>query len=121
MVITIDKFKKEEKRRERKQKFDDACMDFAIWWQNNKEWAIVVIPAAFAVTAKVASVTAKTIKALNANKQAQVYYDQRVYDPRTGIKYTTIKPMSAGTKRELGRLINGGMSTYDALIKMDLI
>jgi hypothetical protein len=120
-TIDIEDFKKEERRRKRKAWFNEKCMDFSIWWSQNKDWAIVVIPFGIGLTAKTLRWLSSILKARYKAKQLDIYYDRRVYDPVMGIKYETKRTMTALDKENFTNLRRNGATVHDALKTLNLI
>lgn len=104
-----------------KAKVNSVSCDIRIWWSENKEWAIIVIPAGVALTSKMIKVITKLVSARTQAKQLDIYYNRQVYDPHDGIKYETRRSMTAADKKNFGELRRNGMSVYDALVRLNLI
>lgn len=120
---------KMDMRKQRRQEFWDnvrtkingVSCDIRIWWSENKEWAIIVIPAGVAVSTKVIRVVTKLIATRVQAKQLDIYYNRQVYDPHDGIKYETKRSMTAADKKNFGELRRSGMSVYDSLVRLNLL
>ena len=104
-----------------KAKINSVSCDIRIWWSENKEWAIIVIPFGIGVTTKVVKTITKIVSARSQAKQLDIYYNRQVYDPRDGIKYETNRSMTAADKKNFGALRASGMSVYDSLMKLNLL
>ena len=88
-TIDINEFKKEEKRRERKERFNEKLNITANWIRNNKEILAIVIP----VVGVSIKGTAKIIKGISKNvalSQEKQLKEKFIYDRSLG-KYLELK------------------------------
>ena len=104
-----------------KAKINSVSCDIRIWWSENKEWAIIVIPFGIGVTTKVVKAITKIVSARSQAKQLDIYYNRQVYDPHLGIKLETKRSMTAADKKNFVALRESGMGVYDALNRLNLL
>ena len=106
-TIDIDDFKKEEKRRERKERFNKKVNITANWIRNNKETLAIVIP----VVGVSIKGTAKIIKGISKNvalSQEKQLKEKFIYDRSLGKYLELKKPLTnAQMKSILERKDNG--------------
>lgn len=122
MAIFSDmtRVKWQKKKNEIQFAFDRKCQYMASWWRENKEWAIVVIPATVAVGTKVITVCAKTINAHQQAKVAQINACT-MWDPVKQIHVQTKHPLTRIELEDYMRLTQSGMTVSDALLTLNLI
>lgn len=88
-MITFAQFNKERKRRERRQKIEDSLGWLSGLIRDNKELAIIGIPAAVAITKGITNAIGKTVSA-NATKREIQFKERTIYDRSLG-RYVELK------------------------------
>lgn len=88
-MITFAQFEKERKRRERRQKIEDSLGWLSGLIRDNKELAIIGIPAAVAITKGITNAIGKTVSA-NATKREIQFKERTIYDRSLG-RYVELK------------------------------
>lgn len=88
-IITFEQIRKECKRRERRQKIEDSLGWLSGLIRDNKELAIIGIPAVVAITKSITSAIGKTVSA-NATKKEIQFKERTIYDRSLG-RYVELK------------------------------
>lgn len=88
-MITFAQFEKERKRRERRQKIEDSLGWLSGLIRDNKELAIIGIPAAVAITKGITNAIGKTVSA-NSTKREIRFKECTIYDRSLG-RYVELK------------------------------
>lgn len=88
-MITFAQFEKERKRRERRQKIEDSLGWLSGLIRDNKELAIIGIPAVVAITKSISNAVSKTVSA-NATKKEIQFKERTIYDRSLG-RYVELK------------------------------
>ena len=87
--IEIVDFKKEARRRERKEAIKSKWNEFAWWFRQNQDILIIAIPAGVAVVGGATKVASKAIKTHNLNKEIK-FKETTIYDHSLG-RYVQLK------------------------------
>lgn len=88
-IITFEQIQKERKRRERRQKFEDTLGWLSGLLSDNKELAIIGIPAVVAITKGITNMISKSITANTVNKEIR-FKERTIYDRSLG-RYVELK------------------------------
>ena len=114
------KFRVKGQKRSLKEVIIDASNDMRIWWSENKEWAIVVLPVALGggtwLVKKVVNGSIDIAKLLIENRRIA----RRAYDPSTGVYLTLRHKLTNNEAIKLAEL-RKTMSVTEALELMRLI
>lgn len=123
-TVDINEFKKEERRRKWKERWEKAkalpgkaVNKAAAFYNENKEFCVMVgVPVAVGCGKLI-------MKALSRSKhdKDEDYKERSVWDARSGQWFTTRKPMSNFQKKEFARRKSEGEDTYEILEDMRLI
>lgn len=119
-TININEFKKEQKKRERKERFNKKLNDTAKWVGNNKEALAVIIPVV-GVSIKGG---AKIIKSLSRNaalKQERYLKENFIYDRSLGRHLELRKPLSHEQMKSILERKENGEKLASILQKMNLL
>lgn len=121
MEVTMENFKKEQRRRERQEKINSILCDIQVFWANNKDWLMVVGPIAGAVALKVGGTVTKSMKYHHEAKMNDKFYNRQIWDPKNGLHITTKRSMTPRDKTNVIRLKEQGLSTMEALSRLNLV
>lgn len=121
MDKTMMKFKWEGWKRKKKEEFNSACVDIHVWWDNNKEWAVVVIPVAVGFSAKAFKIISKIVGHRMKTKELEKFYNRQIYDPVARVHLLTNRPMTAADKKAFAELRAQKYSVHDSLEYLGLL
>ena len=119
-TIDIVDFKKEEKRRERKERFNKKANIIANWIRNNKETLAIVIP----VVGVSIKGTAKIIKGISKNvalSQEKQLKERFIYDRSLGVYFELKKPLSNSQMTSILERKDNGEKLSSILIDENLL
>lgn len=119
-VVNINDFKKEEKKRERKEKFQRTICDGLLWVDRNKEIISLAIPAAV-VTVKGG---AKIVSGISRNirlHQEKVDKERRIYDRSLGKHIYLKRSLTNADMRTILERKEDGEKLSSILMDMNLI
>ena len=119
-TIDIDDFKKEEKRRERKERFNKKVNITANWIRNNKETLAIVIP----VVGVSIKGTAKIIKGISKNvalSQEKQLKEKFIYDRSLGKYLELKKPLTNAQMKSILERKDNGEKLGSILQNMNLL
>lgn len=119
-TININEFKKEQKRRERKEWFNKKLNETAQWVGNNKEALAVIIP----VVGVGIKGTAKIIKGVSRNaalKQERYLKENFIYDRSLGRHLELKKPLSHEQMKSILERKENGERLASILQNMNLL
>ena len=119
-TVKIEDFKKEIKKRERKEAFKRKVNDAVTWCRENRDILGIAIPVGVAAVGGVTKVTAKAINAHNLNKE-QKYKDTTIYDHSLG-RYVHLKhKLSPSEALSIEERRAGGEKLHVILNDMNLL
>ena len=108
-------------KRSVKQWFNDTSYEIKVWWDNNKEWAAIVvpiaIPCAVGLTKKIISTGASTYR-LHLEDKMQT---RRIYDHSLGMYWTLKRSLNSNDMLSIERRRKAGEKMGDILSSMRLI
>ena len=119
-TIDIVDFKKEEKRRERKERFNKKVNITANWIRNNKETLAIVIP----VVGVSIKGTAKIIKGISKNvalSQEKQLKEKFIYDRSLGKYLELKKPLTNAQMKSILERKDNGEKLGSILQNMNLL
>ena len=119
-VVNINDFKKEEKKRERKEKFQRTICDGLLWVDRNKEIISLAIPAAV-VTVKGGT---KIVSGISRNirlHQEKVDKERRIYDRSLGKHIYLKRSLTNADMRTILERKEDGEKLSSILMDMNLI
>ena len=119
-TIDIVDFKKEEKRRERKERFNKKANIIANWIRNNKETLAIVIP----VVGVSIKGTAKIIKGISKNvalSQEKQLKEKFIYDRSLGKYLELKKPLTNAQMKSILERKDNGEKLGSILQNMNLL
>lgn len=119
-TVDINDFKKEQKKRERKEWFNNKLNNTANWIRNNKETLAVVIPVVIAG----ASGTTKIVKGISKNialKQEKELKEKFIYDRSLGRYLELKKPLSSTQLKTILERKENGEKLSSILTNMNLL
>lgn len=96
---------------------EDKAYDFRAWWRDNRDYAVVLIPAAIGGL-KIAH------KSVSKHAEARVRKDlveKRVWDPSRGVWYELKRPMTNSQRLKLDHMRTQGFTTGEALSRMKIL
>lgn len=115
--VNINDFKKELKRRERKEKFERKVQQFGEWIDKNKEMLIVFIPIAIKGVTTVCKVVSKTS---NLRKEEQLK-DLYCYDRSLGHYWRLRRELTNKKWLEIDKRKKNGERLADILEEMRVL
>lgn len=119
-TIDINDFKKEEKRRERKERFNKKANIAANWIRNNKETLAIAIP----VVGVSIKGTAKIIKGISKNvalSQEKQLKERFIYDRSLGKYLELKKPLTNAQMKSILERKDNGERLASILQNMNLL
>ena len=119
-TIDINEFKKEEKRREHKERFNKKVNITANWIRNNKETLAIVIP----VVGVSIKGTAKIIKGISKNvalSQEKRLKEKFIYDRSLGKYLELKKPLTNAQMKSILERKDNGEKLGSILQNMNLL
>lgn len=119
-VVNINDFKKEEKKRERKEKFRRTICDGLLWVDKNKEIISLAIPVAV-VTVKGGT---KIVSGISRNirlHQEKVDKERRIYDRSLGKHIYLKRSLTNADMRTILERKEDGEKLSSILMDMNLI
>lgn len=91
--------------------------DTKVWLYDNKEWLVVVVPAALGATAKIVKSNSRN----RAVKEDRDHRDLDVYDRSMGVYYRMRRKPSAAEYGEITRRRKSGEDYFTILSSMGLL
>ena len=119
-VVNIEDFKKEQKKRERKEKVNRMVNDGLIWVDKNRELLALAIPAVVVTVkggTKVASGISKNIRL----HQEKVDKERRIYDRSLGKHIYLKRPLKNADMRVILERRENGEKLSNILMDMNLM
>lgn len=119
-VVDIKDFRKEEKKRERKEKFQRNINNGLLWIENNKEILAIAIPAVV-VTVKGGT---KVVNGISKNvrlHQEKSDRERRIYDRSLGKHIYLKRPLKNAELRTILERKEDGEKLTSILMDMNLI
>lgn len=118
--VEIVDFEKELKRRERKEKVQEAWNSFAGFVRNNQDILLFVVPSAVTVIGGGTRVLSKAIAAHTAEREIK-FKECTIYDRSMG-RYVTLKrPLRTSEALEIERRKESGEKLNSILNDMNLL
>ena len=94
-------------------------MDMQVWWRDNKEWAVVVIPAGAVVATKLINSGTKLIRSASQLHALKVNA-ATMWDPTMQMHHVLKHPMTQLETSDYERLRNQGYTMSETLSMMNL-
>lgn len=119
-VVDIKDFRKEEKKRERKEKFQRNINNGLLWIENNKEILSIAIPAVV-VTVKGGT---KVVNGISKNvklHQEKLDRERRIYDRSLGKHIYLKRPLKNAELKTILERKEDGEKLTSILMDMNLI
>lgn len=102
-----------------RRKWNAFSMDMQVWWRDNHEWAIVVIPAGCAVAVKLINTGSKMISQASQLHAARIN-QATMWDPSMQMHHVLKHPMTQLETNDYERLRSQGFSMSETLNMMNL-
>lgn len=122
------KFKVVGDKRTFKQKFHDFTNDFGIWWNDNKDWAIIVLPVAVGLGAwsikKVITGSFQVVnKLINLRmlKKEKLLKELYCYDRSLGHYWKLNRELTSAEWTQVARRKEAGETLANILVSMKVI
>ena len=105
------------KKAERKQKWESFKNNARRWWNDNRQYAVVIIPAVGAVLVKGIQILGK----MHAGHMETINKDRRCYDTSLGHYWELKRKLKNSEWTEIERRRKGGESLGEILDDMDVL
>lgn len=115
----IKQSKWQEMKDSARMKWESFSMDMQVWWRDNKDWAVVVIPAGLVVATKLINAgTRLANSAIQAN--AAKHSAQVMWDPSMRMWHELRHPVSSVEADNIERLRAQGYTLNETLNILNL-